>query len=352
MARGARDDRAEWERRGGRARTDSKGRTVYVIRKQVNGRRYEVSTRKHTLSAAFIELERFEKNPDAYVPGGGPAGAPIYLSTDLARDFLAWSLNEKRNTAKWVGQQRLYLAWWASALAGVNLRGASLRDRILPKLAGQPAKAQKIATLKVLYSWLRTVRHDIITAEDPTFGQLSVPQARPEQLRRVKALPRDHLTLAVEHLASDRWRDLLRVLAGTGMHVAELERFATDGAVEPLPRDGRAEGAEGAIVIPSTKAGDPLRVAVGAEVLAAAKRVLEAGAFDRAHFDKAVTSACAAAGIPRFGAGQLRHSVATWAVNAGADPATVSSFLGHKSPRTTKKFYATHATPRKVPTLL
>jgi integrase len=331
---------------------DARGRPVYIIREQVNGKRYEVSTRKHTLSAALAERDRFEKNPEAYARGDSGAGAPIYLTTELARDFLAWSLNEKKNTEKWVGQQRLYLAWWAQALAGVNLRGASLRDRILPKLSGAPAKPQKIAVLKVVYAWLRTVRHDISTAEDPTFGQLSVPQSKPEQLRRNKALPRDHLALAIEHLASDRWRDLLRVLGGTGMHVAELERFAADGAVEPLPRDGRAEGAEGAIVIPSTKAGDPLRVAVGAEVLAAAKRVLEAGPFDRAHFDKAVTSACAAAGIPRFGAGQLRHSVATWAVNAGADPATVSSFLGHKSPRTTKKFYATHSTPRKVPTLL
>jgi hypothetical protein len=30
----------------------------------------------------------------------------------------------------------------------------------------------------------------------------------------------------------------------------------------------------------------------------------------------------------------------------------VSSFLNHKSPRTTRKFYATHAVPAKVPTLV
>jgi hypothetical protein len=33
-------------------------------------------------------------------------------------------------------------------------------------------------------------------------------------------------------------------------------------------------------------------------------------------------------------------------VDAGADIATVSTFLGHRSPLTTKRFYATHATPR------
>ena len=80
--------------------------------------------------------------------------------------------------------------------------------------------------------------------------------------------------------------------------------------------------------------------------------MLAAGAFDRVHFQTAVKSACLAAEIPPFGTGQLRHSVATWAINAGADPTAVSAFLGHRSPRTTRKFYATHAAPRKVPTLV
>ena len=33
------------------------------------------------------------------------------------------------------------------------------------------------------------------------------------------------------------------------------------------------------------------------------------------------------------------------AINAGADPAAIAAFLGHKSPATTRKFYATHAVP-------
>jgi len=39
-------------------------------------------------------------------------------------------------------------------------------------------------------------------------------------------------------------------------------------------------------------------------------------------------------------------SVATWAVDAGADLGTVATFLGHRSASTTRKFYATHATPK------
>lgn len=37
-------------------------------------------------------------------------------------------------------------------------------------------------------------------------------------------------------------------------------------------------------------------------------------------------------------------SVATWAINQGADPATVAAFLNRKRLRTTMRFYATHAT--------
>jgi integrase len=341
-----------WE--GGRIWRDDRGRPIYVIRKQVNGKRYEVSTRSHTERGALEQLKRFEADPESYDPRGAVRKDPVYLTEKLVRRFLTWSLHEKKNSKRWVGQQKLYLAWWADRLKGVDLRGASLTDKILPQIRHKtPARPQRIAVLKVFYSWLRKEEHLISTAEDPTLFTLSVPQSKAEQLTRVKAISRDHFLLAQEHLASDRWRDLLLVLGGTGMHVSELERFATDGTTEPLPQGARqAHGAIGQVVIPLTKGGETLRVAVSADVLAAARRVLAAGSFDRAHFQKAVKSACLAAGIPAFGPGQLRHSIATWAINAGADPASVAAFLGHRSVRTTRKFYATHATPAKIPTLI
>jgi len=337
---------------GGRCWIDLEGHRTYYIRRMVGGVRYEVKTGATTSRAAHAQLERFLANPEAYDPRGEGGGDPVYLDADLVRDFLAWSRDVKKNSLRWRGQQRLYLAWWSKALEGVNLRTASLRDHILPALKDGKARPQRIATLKVLYSWLRAERHLLKTAEDRTFGQLKVPQSRPEQLVRSKAVPAEHLRLAVEHIESDRWKDLLRLLAGTGMHVSEAERFALHGRIEPLPRDGRAEGAAGVVVIPSTKAGDPLRVAVSQPVLEAARRVRDAGTFDRQKLAKALHRACTAAGIPRFGPGQMRHAVATAAVNAGADVAQVASFLGHKSPRTTRRFYSTHGTPIRVPALL
>jgi hypothetical protein len=55
---------------------------------------------------------------------------------------------------------------------------------------------------------------------------------------------------------------------------------------------------------------------------------LRAGHRDPHTFSAGFASACKAAGIPVFHAGQLRHSVATWAVNSGADPESVAAFLG------------------------
>ncbi|WP_395831273.1 tyrosine-type recombinase/integrase [Archangium violaceum] len=65
----------------------------------------------------------------------------------------------------------------------------------------------------------------------------------------------------------------------------------------------------------------------------------------------AIKGACTAAGIPPFTPGRFRHSVATWAIEKGAAPASVAAFLNHKSPATTRRFYATHAVPAKIPTL-
>jgi integrase len=339
---------SKWE--GGRTWLSADRRVTYWIERQLNGVRFTFNTGASTYKVAMQHLARFEADPQGYRPEGEPRRAPVYLTNDLAADFLR-AQKAKGRSPKWIAAQRLYLAWWMERLRQVDLRRATLQDHILPALRDATCQAHRIAMVKVLYSWLRKERHDLTAAEDPTYGALKVPQATPAQFTRVKAIPADHIRLALEHLASDRWRDLLRVLSGTGMHVSELERFTVAGTLEPLPRDGRAEGAAGVIVIPMTKAGEMLRVPVSAEVLEAARRALEAGPFDRQKFSKALHSACAAAGIPPFGPGRLRHTVATAAVNAGADPAQVASFLGHKSPRTTRRFYATHAVPVKVPTL-
>jgi integrase len=333
----------------GRVWVSATGERTYFIRKQVGGTRYDRSTHATTIKGAMEQLKRFEAEPGGYDPRGVVRAAPIFLDEVLVRDFIDWSRDVRKNSHGWVVNQKQHLGWWSEQLEGVDLRRASLRDHIMPALDHAASRPQRIAVIKTLYAWLRKERRVIATAEDPTFGTLAVPQGKPEQLDHSKAVSKENFHKALEKLPGQRERDLLLLLGATGMHVSELVRFSADGSVESLP--GRKDAA-GAVVIPSTKAGDPLRVAVSTEMLEAAKRVLKTGSFDRQRLAKLLKKACKKGRVkPAFTLGVLRHSVATWAVNAGADVKAVSDFLGHRSPRTTRRFYATLATPKKVPTL-
>src|SRR5229473_1090936 len=182
---------------GGYVREDRKGREVYVIRQMINGRRYELSTHAFSETAAYDQLKRFQADPEGYDPRGDVRPDPLYLDLELSEDFLRYSREEKRNTAKWVREQKKVLAWWAERLHGVDLRGISLRDSILPALEKAPGKYRCVTVIKGLYSWLRKARREIALAEDPTAaGGLMVPPPKRRRARPVKAVPREHVDLA------------------------------------------------------------------------------------------------------------------------------------------------------------
>jgi integrase len=330
---------------GGFIRLEADGRKVYWIRKSVNGIRREVSTRCTKSSAAEKHWERFQKDPLGYKPEGDAPPEALLFTEDLLEEFLAWSRDTVGNTGKYVGQQRIYLKWWGRVLDGKDLRSLSLARDILAPLSEKKARAMRIRQIKRLFSYLVGERHLLKPAEDPTFRTLRAPQARPEQARRVKAFGPEDFKAVRAHLVG-HWRDGLDVLAGTGWHVEELGRFARGGEIAKHRQRGTP-----VLVCQQSKVGDTLRTEVSEEVALAGARLLERGTFDRDKFDDAIAAAAAAAGVD-LTAGRFRHSVATWAIDAGEDIERVSQFLNHKDARTTRRFYATHATPRKVPTLL
>jgi integrase len=345
------------EVRGLRVWRDADGRASYHIRKSIHGTRYELATGATNIASAIEQLRRFEADPQGYDPRGDTREG-LFLSDELVKEFLEFSKG-LGNSADWRRKQKHLLAWWAERLERIDLRRASLHDHVLPALKRRDATARhhRIAVLKSFYTWLRTEVHRLTTAEDPVFGQLKVPQARVAQLTKSKLVPRDHVLLVVEGLTAP-WRHALLLQAGTGWHTSEVLRFAAEGTIEPLPRYALQDGVAGVLVCPMRKSGEPQRTRVSPEVLEAAKRLRAHGSISREWYERAVKKACAAvkrpdggSGIPVFTPGRLRHSVATWAIDAGADPAQVAAFLGHRSPRTTRKFYATHSAPTKVPTL-
>lgn len=328
---------------GGYIREDSKGRDVYYIRKRVEGKLYDVSTRATSSSAAEAQWKRFQQNPEAFRPSGSFSG-DLRLGAELIHGFLTWSRFEKGNTAKWVNDQGRALKWWTEKLGAVDLRRVHTNE-LVDVLDKTTARKQKIATLKTLCAWLIEVRHRLEAKEDPTAGLL-VPQARPEQWTSPKTFTQAQFLSMRKHLVQP-WRDAADVLAGTGWHSSELERFAAGGTVERHPLE------QGFVLsCPRAKSGEPHRTAVSDEVAKAGKR-LRGAAYDYFEFRKALRTACQAAGMraATVQPGTFRHSVATWAINSGANPAAVAAFLGHKSAQTTRRFYATHAVPAKVPTL-
>lgn len=333
---------------GGYVRTDSKGRDVYYIRKRVGGKLYDLSTRASSSSAADEQWKRFQANPAAYRPGGDLAG-DLSLTYETTRAFLTWSRDAKKNTPKWVRDQRRALEWWETKIGAADLRHVHTQD-LVDALDGATARKQKIATLKTLCAWLIHERHRLDTKDDPTAGLL-VPQARPEQWTNPKTFTRVQFR-QVRGQLEQPWRDAADVLAGTGWHSSELERFVSSagerrGAIERHPTE-----TGWVLACPQTKGGEPHRTSVSAGVARAARRLIGAP-YDYFEFRKALRVACRAVGLKPSAVqpGTFRHSVATWAVNAGANPAAVAAFLGHKSPQTTRRFYATHAVPAKVPTL-
>jgi integrase len=361
-------ERGRWEAWAhGRCWVTPSGERTYYIRARLGvsadgkPRRIEVNTRRHKLHEAVAEWERFARNPGAYSPAGTAPREPLHLDRALSEAFLAWSRDVKGNSEKHRKEQRRILAWWAERLPGVDLRCARFEDHIRPALEGKPPSTYRAhaAIILGLYRWLRLER-DLDLTEDPVHGRFYLPDATPEQWRRVKAVPREHFEKALEHLTGI-YRDALILQAGTGAHVSEVWRFVQTGSVEPLPRNAMQDGSVGLVVFPLTKGKDVLRVRADERTLAAAEKLLEYGraaagnakrrAFSKERYVDAVKSACDAAGVPVFKPGQMRHSVATLAVNAGADLAAVSAFLGHKSPKTTRRFYATHGAVAKVPTL-
>ena len=334
-----------WE--GGYIRRDARGRTVYIIRRQAGGKRYEVSTRCTTHRAALSELARWEADPGGYTPKTVQTPEqrrdPIPLTEALCDDFLMWSRDTKGNTPRWVNEQQAYLAWWRERLGEVDLRRASLTADILPALEGapKPTRAKRIAVLKALYGWLRSVVYRLSAAEDPTYGTLKVPPSRAAAQRR--DAPASEVAAALIAL-TPTYRDGLTVQAGTGWHVTELVRFARAGLLEVALRP--PPGVYGVLTCPMHKDGQPKRTAVSRAVYEAAERVRQRGTLNRRNYDMAVRDL---GGVLRPGA--MRHTVSMHALAEGASTEQIGDFLRH-DPKTNRQFYSRFGVATKVPTPL
>ena len=306
------------------------GKPVFVIEKMVGKRRFHVSTRANNITAATEQLARFQANPEAYVPSGG-GGQPVRLTAALVLDFQKWQRDVKRVTPGYARDVSKYLADWMEDIGNRDLRALEPSE-LRQLVANRSALPHRVAALKVFFGWLRLERGVLRHHQDASLD-LRVPQSTPEKHRRRKVLDFATVEAILPHLGQ-RARDCVLVFCGTGWHHRELIRFARAGELLP---NGRKM-----TLIVRHKSGDLARTPLENKAHIDAAKRLRAVGFVPQRLPEELRAASQAAGLPRekwVTPGVFRHSVATWAVEDGASVEQVSRFLGHKDPRTTRRFY-------------
>ena len=319
-----------WE--GGHIRQTNRGPT-YVIDRRVGGIRFHISTRCHSRQAALKHLERFEADPDNYSPADGRVG--LAMTAALVLEFRNYQLETKRLSIDWANDCGRMLADWTDDLAGKDLRKLNVQQHINPILARRPSSlVHRVTALKGFFRWMRTQKGLLKHAEDVSLD-VPMPKVAAAKLTRKKVVEVERVRAAIRTTPLP-WRDALILLVGTGWHVSELLRFAHDGELVRSTQKGVL-----AVAVTRHKTKRLTRTGIYLpETLAAAQRIREEG---HACCDKVlnthVARACLAAGVKPFTVGVLRHSVATWAIEAGAHMKTVFEFLDHQSESTTRNFY-------------
>jgi integrase len=261
------------------------------------------------------------------------------LTAELVIEFRNWLLHRPQPATRLYANSTAHRLFdWIEDLGGRDLRKLDLRTlrECLERRAG---KKGRIIAIKSFFSWLRTERMLVDRRVDPTLD-LIVPPALPAKWKKRKAVPASDVRKAMKHLAPAE-RDCLLLMANTGWHLTELERFIRDEEAGIAA----GKGAVLAVLQVRHKIGHTTRTPLlNAEAVSAAERLRKRRQVPR-WLTKKLKKACRDAGVPEFGFGVLRHSVATWAIEAGSRPDVVAEFLGHKSKSTTLRFYADVSIP-------
>lgn len=196
---------------------------------------------------------------------------------------------------------RLVASKTAGVREGVTLKPATLRNRL--------------AVLKAACRWAWKAHG--LTKTDPT-ARMQLPSVSNE--RHIYAGRRE---LGALVRAADR-RDLRVVMLlafYTGMRLGELLR---------------AEPTDGALVLAETKNGDRRLIPVHPKAVRLLKHLpIQA---PRITLQRAFQRARVRAKLPHIHLHDLRHSAASEMVNAGVDLYTVGAVLGHRDPRSTKRY--------------
>jgi integrase len=332
---------------GGFIRRTGTGKPVFVIEKRIGGAYFKVSTRCHTKTAAERELARFEMDPTGYRPGAMVAGETVKFTAELITEYRD-HLTAAGNTVEWAQENGRLLADWQEQLGHVDLRRVGATEHVKPALkAWSTSLPARVTVLKGLYTWLVKEKGVVKHAENP-MPAVRIPERRSaKQGVGPRDVPFDRVQLVYPHLRADL-RDVLLLLSGTGWHVSEVRRFATAGEIRKDPT-----GKHLAVLVTWHKRREyAVAGLMHPEHLEAARRIREAGHIvSRNVLAAHMRKACDAAGLPegapeRVFFGAMRHSVATWAIEAGDEMLNVARAFNHTSEKMLRQTYVRHAVPR------
>jgi site-specific recombinase XerD len=315
-----------WE--GGRVKESSRGKQTYYIRKRLGGKVWEVSTGATTLKAALAHLSRFQQNPATYQPSGVHQ---VQLTIPgLMPDYLAWC-KASNQTTPYIANKRRYLTAWGKTFPG-DVRNVT-RAQVLAALKswrGQPYS--RVSALKAFYSWLRDVEGKITLAEDVAATVPNEPTKPAKWTGAPRAISKDTYEATLRGLGKkSRYRDVLVVLASTGMHTTEARRVAAGSGSVVLASDT-------SITI-EHKSGRVHSIKVDVETAKAANRMQHHGSFSVSNLMSAVKRACRRTGVkPTWAPGCLRHSFISWKVADGVPLEAIAAYTNHDI-ATLKRFY-------------
>ncbi|MFL5356109.1 site-specific integrase [Archangium sp.] len=337
---------------------------MFVLRKMVQGRAYTVHLDARSETEAEAELALFMRDAEGYSTKKEARQhqqeSAVYVNAETVGRFLD-SMRQAKTTARYVGNVGFYLATWAEALSGRDLRTVTLQELLRELAQHKTARKNRITALKSFAAWLRE-QGALSLAEDPTVS-LKVPVTRPEKAVREKGYSIE--TTERLYRAISGWeftnfgqeetrrmtdvqcvRDVLCIHAKTGMHGTEIERLAKGEGKVAVFKD---QGEIAATVTFIHKSGNVHRQSIDRQTLAAVQRLQARGAAPvDSHIRRVVARACETLGIEPVHFGEYRHSFVTWASECGQEVrpkagglplAAIAAVVGHHSANTTKRFY-------------
>lgn len=217
----------------------------------------------------------------------------------------------------------------AEFVAGKSAREApdAAREAIAAWSGLSPSTVnRRLAVLKAAlhYAWRQGWIRDNLSGR---IDRLREPPGRQVYLTRAEVA-----RLATK--ADEPLRTAIKIAAYTGLRASEL--------LIAVPSADRKS-----VAVPISKTGKPRTVPVPAAISRLVGRLPLAVTYSQLNWSW--RAARAAAGLPHARFHDLRHTCASWLINAGVDLFTVGAILGHTTPQTTARYaHLAHGTLAKA----